>query len=100
MDERSAELTVHDVLERGVQHHLTVELDPQRAGLSDIPGVAEEAPGGPDRLELAGPGVLGDHTAPVDQIQAGVGAEEAVVVATGPVEAGELPGIDPGGQLR
>src|SRR5690625_2408952 len=44
--------------------------------------------------------MLGDHTALVDKVQTGVGSEEAVIVATTAVEAGELPSVDPGGQLR
>jgi len=58
-DEGRPKLAVHDVLQRGVQHGGVVDGDVHVAGGAHVPPVT----GGPDRVDLAGSLVLGQHVA-------------------------------------
>lgn len=90
-DERRPELAVHDVLQRRVQHRPAVEGDVNASGSADVAFVASE----PDRVDLTGPLVLGQH---VTVCRAGQRVGVVTVEAT-PVEAEELLGLYARAQL-
>ena len=79
--EGRAEATGHHVDERCVEHGAAVQLDADRAR---SPDVARAGARGPDRVDLAGPDVLGDHAAARRRAQAGgaaaVGIRASAVV--------------------
>ena len=95
--ERRSDLAVHDVLEGRVEHRLAVEFDLDVADRRHVTvGLVRE----PHRGDLARTRAVGDHAAFFALAQARVGAVEPVVVAPGPVVAGELPALLGSAQLR
>jgi hypothetical protein len=94
--ERRADVAVDDPLQVGVEDGDPVEHDPEVAGGADVALVAGE----PDRVDLAGPSVLGEHAAGTVGAQAGVPTDEPVVVAAVAAEAGELLGLGAASQIR